>query len=301
MKTPGGSIAYTAPPKVHETPHEVDMSRLEQVPCEGCQANQEEGDLTIDALLDLRGWGNGFCGKYWFETTDCAVCLGRKPYVKLTLTELMVDGVPKESITKKKVHQILAACELRSAHRLVLMMDRVGFSEDKVEVGNRMVKRTKESYENVKPAKRPPKLIKRINDVLHKLDHDEQCPNKARVAFECVDGEASYTLTCLILSGPQGLEESPGRVVVRPFSTPARSSGDTMADALNAARAAVFGDGAWANTLRDTLNESDPDETGDDDAPGFAGVQIGTSLPTFGVPVGTPMEMAASSSEARVL
>ena len=306
MKTSGGgSVAYTVPPKVHETPHEVDMSGLTQVPCEGCLANEAEGDLTVEQLMDARDWGSGFCAKYWFKTVDCAVCLGREPYVKLTLAELMAEGVPKESVTKEKVNQILAACELRSAHRNVLMMSRIGLSVDKVEVGNRMVKRVKDDYENVKAAKRPPKLIKCVNDVLHKLDTDARCPNKARVVFECADGEASYTLTCLILTGPKDRDLPPwGREVVVPFAeTAAGASGDPMADALSAARDRVFGGSEWINSLREALNERDANQTGGGGggaaATNSARVQIGTPLPSVGVPVGTPMEIAVSSTEAR--
>ena len=191
--------AYSKGDKPKDDVHEVDMSRLSMEDCEGCR----EGSMTIPEIYKKHNYRGGSVQKYWFPTpTTCRLCAEKAPYRVYTTKELAEEVMPHACVTREKVMQILAGVEMRSAQRNLDLMHKFGMQPDNIEMGRRMVKRVKEQYAHIKPAKRPPELIQRIRRELWALDTDEDCPSKARIVFRCADGDLSYSLTVMIMTSP---------------------------------------------------------------------------------------------------
>ena len=191
--------AYSKGDKPKDDVHEVDMSRLTMEDCEGCR----EGNMTILEIMNKRNYQGGSIQKYWFPTpTTCRLCAEKTPYRVYTAKDLAEEVMPHACVTREKVMQILAGVELRSAQCHLDLMHKCGMQPDNIEMGRRMVKRVKEQYAHIKPAKRPPELIKRVRHELWDLDVDEACPSKARILFRCADGDLSFSLTCMIMTNP---------------------------------------------------------------------------------------------------
>jgi len=207
--------AYSKGDKPKDDVHEVDMSRLTMKDCDDCR----EGSLTIEELMDKHDWTGGSVQKYWFPTpTKCRRCAEKAPYRVYTARDLAEEVMPHACVTREKVQQILAGVEMRSAQRNLDLMHKLGMQPDNIEMGRRMVRRVKEQYAHIKPAKRPPELIQRIRRELWAIDVDEACPSKARIVFQCADGDVSYSLTCMIMTSPRapGAPPRPSEVVPWP-------------------------------------------------------------------------------------
>lgn len=196
--------AYSKGDKPKELVPEVDVSRLTIEHCDGCK----EGHLTAPEIMKKRNFLGGSIHKYWYPTENKPCCMNRVPYRTFTLADLAGDAVPPSSITREKIHQVFAALEAQNAQRQVDLMYRFRCQEDQKEMGRRMIRRTKEKYAGVKPAKRPPELIARIKRELVALDDDLECPSKARLLFRCVDGDASFTLDLMMQTKQGGPGES---------------------------------------------------------------------------------------------
>ena len=202
--------AYSKGDKPKDDVHEVDMSRIEMEECEDCH----EGDLTITELMDKHNYTGGSVCRYWFPSPKkCRRCSEKTPYRVYTAKNLAGEVMPHACVTREKVMQILAGVEMRSAIRNMELMHMTGMKPDNIEMGRRMVKRVKEQYANIKVAKRPPELIQRIRRELWALDVDEACPSKARIVFQCADGDLSFSLTCMIMTsrGPPRAADAPPR------------------------------------------------------------------------------------------
>ena len=221
--------AYSRGDKPVEDVHEVDLSRLTIENCEGCR----EAHMTASEIMNKRNYLGGSVHSYWFPTPTCCLgCINRTPYRVFTAKELAGNTVPHDCVTREKVHQVLAGVEMCSAQRNLDLMHRIRMCEDNIEMGRQMLRRTKQEYAGVKPAKRPPELIARIKRELEALDNDRACPSKARLLFRCVDRDLSYTLH-LMIQTKQGATRAPGdrsrwsRITARTSmaSQPRKSSG----------------------------------------------------------------------------
>ena len=179
MKGKMQDVAYICPTPVPDNPHPVDMSGVTAA-CASCQS----GNTTplIDDVMNNES--NTVMFKYWLPTTNCMVCQQKEPY--------HVYDFEHSGITTKKMFEIVAACQLQHAQKM--LDDSRHLGDQSHEVVNFVFSSIRKTYKDVKVAKRPLDAIRQVKDIFFQLDLDSTLRGKEKIVFKCDNGLVSFSL-----------------------------------------------------------------------------------------------------------
>lgn len=184
--------AYSRADKEKDVVHPVDMSEIKEVICQEC----EEPPTTIDAMLAEKNCKRALVFKSWTPLKEsCKVCVEKVPYRVIGYWGHITMVHPR-----KKVHQVMAHVELRSAMSLLLALERAGAKPANIECGKDRVRSTKMAFRGVGDCHgRPKELIEALRQELKALDDDRDILTKSRIDIMCLDGRLSYSLNTMVL------------------------------------------------------------------------------------------------------
>tara|TARA_B100001778_G_scaffold332092_1_gene337682 strand:+ start:93 stop:701 length:609 start_codon:yes stop_codon:yes gene_type:complete len=182
-------VAYVRPAPVPDDIHPVDMSGVTAV-CGSCQSDNEAPSID-DLMNDDSIRGTIIIFKYWLPTdADCAVCQHKEPY---QVYDFEASGVATE-----KMFEIVAACELKCGRKILDVGHQV--DDQSREVLKIVFSQIRQTYKDVKVAKRPVTTIRQVNDIFFQLDHDTRLRPRDKITFKCKNGSVSFSLNTAMLA-----------------------------------------------------------------------------------------------------